>query len=89
MKNRAIELGKNIINLGGWIKEVFKKKQYSHLDNVEPILNLLTEGNYEKLPVSQRIELFLKVEAKFKSYLAEIKIQEENDIKDIDNFFSL
>lgn len=68
-------------------KAIFTKKVYCHLDNVDPILNLMREGDFKDLPVSQRIAIKEQVEKEFEKDLLKIKRKSEQDIESIDLYF--
>lgn len=73
-----------IVKLG--FKSVFTKKVFSHLDNVDPIMNLLKEGDFKTMSVSQRIAVKEEVDRRFIDDLTNMMHSFEDDIEHIKKF---
>lgn len=67
---------------------VFTKKTFIHLDNVDPILNLLKEGDFKLMSVSKRIALKEEVDRRFRQDLLKMMHSFEDDIEHIKRFLN-
>lgn len=75
-----------IVKLG--FKAVFTKKVFTHLDNADPILNLLKEGDFKLMSVSQRIALKEEVDRRFRQDLLKMMHSFDDDIEHIKRFLN-
>lgn len=75
-----------IVKLG--FKAVFTKKVFMHLDNIDPIMNLLKEGDFKTMSVYQRIAVKKEVDRRFIQDLTQMMHSFEGDIELIKRFLN-
>lgn len=81
MKNRTYRL---------WIKfgQLFKKKKFSHIDNLPAIMNLLKTGDYKNLEIWQTLNLFESVREELIKDMQKEKEDKLYDLAKIEIFFN-
>jgi len=88
MKNRFTKSVTLLLIFWKGFKDIFKKKYFQALDNVDPIMNLLTEGDFKKLSVEERIAIKMEIDRRFHDDMTQLMADYQDDLIRIKQFLN-